>query len=175
MKQNKGDNMMSKGFNIKLLFFVMLIFCQSSFAQENNTTEKLESTESTCSSEGFAFRNGALVLNIGEHQSRVFQIQNIGQGKVLLDHFSETDPGMSAGWSSSLDGGNFSLLAMNQPNFGLKCMISNPPVEWGLIDCKRVLSVCSITPKQALGSFWVSENKSFPDTQKTLKQRRIIN
>lgn len=147
------------------------IFSTPSLGQDDQSLEN----QSSCLSEGFGFVNGPVVLNTdSSHQSRVFQIQNTTDGEVILDHFSETDPGMSAGWSSTIDGGNYSIISMTQANFPLKCMVSNPPVEFGLIDCKRVLTVCAIVTKYPLGSFWVSENKSLPDTIKVLKQRRLI-
>jgi len=142
--------------------------------QNNPKSATAEENNNQCQSEGFNFSQGALVLNnSGQHQSRIFQIQNMDAGQVKLDHFTETDPGMSAGWASSIDSGMISLLAMNQPNFAIKCMINNPPVEWGLIDCRRVLQVCAITPKQSLGSFWIAENKPLAEILKTLRERRI--
>jgi hypothetical protein len=169
--------------NVLVVLLGMSIYQMGYSQDEQNTQETPPSTvsdansnsNSECQSEGVDYQQGALVLNTGSsHKSRIYQIQNIASGQLKLDHFTETDPGMSAGWASSIDPGMYSLLAMNQPNFAIKCMINNPPVEWGLIDCRRVLQVCSITPKQALGSFWVLENRPLAETLKILRERRII-
>ncbi len=155
---------------MQICFFFLGLCCIQTvvYAQDNGDND--------CNNEGFTFYNGSLILNNDRQStSRVFQIQNVGGGTVTLNREVQNDPDMNAGWSSSIDGGQYSLLAMNQNNFAFRCMINNPPIEIGLTNCQRVLRVCAISPKNALGSFWISENKSLLETLRQLKSRRIIN
>lgn len=130
-----------------------------------------EKVLSKCSAEGVAFQNNQVIFNADKPTPRIFLIQNTSGGKVLLNHM-KADPGAGAGWASSIDKGKWSALVMAQSNFSMGCMLYSPP-KFGLIDCKNVVSVCSIPTSVASSGFWVAENDSLEKIVATAQSRGI--
>lgn len=120
-----------------------------------------------CVSEGFLFQNGQLILGTSRLSPQVYMVKNNSDyEQLLISH--PTNTAMSEHWESRLDQGQWSALAMNQPNFVINCFGRKPGVA-GYVDCKGVLSVCSY-PKATMGggSHWASENQSLTDTISSL-------
>jgi|GEM_PF-6059396 len=163
-----------------VILFSLLIILSVALAQTEQTTPTETSTDELtqsqnipegCSSEGFTFQNGQLILGLGNglfNQQVYFVHNNSDYEQLLLSH--PTNTAMSAGWESRLDQGQWSALAMNQSNFVINCF-GRKPGAIGYVDCKAVLEVCSYSKAKmgGGGSYWMSENKSLSDTISSLR------
>lgn len=87
-------------------------------------------------------------------------IHNLSNMDLWVTH-PVSDPSASAGWSSHLQAGNWSALALNEKSFELSCIESRPGHEQQ-IPCAGVLAACQMspvtTPKNASMAFWAGEN-----------------
>ncbi|MDX2164991.1 MAG: hypothetical protein SFW07_06215 [Gammaproteobacteria bacterium] len=149
---------------------VVLLGVLSFSACAQDATPPKETLLSKCLPEGFAFQDNQIIFNSDKFASRVFLIHNISNGKVMINHI-KANPGASAGWASALDKGNWSALMMGQANFSMGCMIYSPP-KFGLIDCKKVISVCAM-PSTLSSSGWLAENGTLEKITETAKSRGI--
>lgn len=92
----------------------------------------------------------------------VVMLHNLSNNDLWITHPADTDPGAQAGWSSQLNGGKWSALALDETkSFQLSCIESRPGHEQQ-IPCAGVLAVCkwiNITmPEKKSGVFWAGEN-----------------
>ena len=92
---------------------------------------------------------------------------------IVLHNLSETDlwithpvsePGASAGWSSRLQAGNWSALALQEKSFEISCIESKPGHEQQ-IPCKDVLAACgwmnvTMPSQEVSGPYWAGEDMS---------------
>lgn len=88
-------------------------------------------------------------------------IHNQSKTDLWITH-PVSDPSASAGWSSRLQGGNWSALALDKESFELTCIESKPGHEQQ-VPCTGVISACrwSMTmPAQTTGTFWAGEDMS---------------
>lgn len=87
-------------------------------------------------------------------------IHNISNNDLWITH-PVSEPSASAGWSSRLQAGNWSALALDKDNFELSCIESKPGHEQQ-VPCSGVISVCEWStvsiPKKEKGTFWAGEN-----------------
>jgi hypothetical protein len=160
---------------IFLVYFSSLICLMLNGAVFGQTSSEPPSDPNTpCSQEGFVFKNNQIYFNNDTNAAhRIFLIHNITPTPVVLNKLDNTGAMGSGGWTSRLDGNQWSALAMSQPNLNLSCESFNPPF-YRLMDCKNGLSVCTYHAKNNTGSFWIVENTSLLNVLKTLKQRNMI-
>lgn len=89
-------------------------------------------------------------------------IHNLSSTDLWITH-PVSEPSASAGWSSRLQAGNWSALALDKESFELSCIESKPGHEQQ-VPCMGVISVCRwpvvTMPKQASGTFWAGEDMS---------------
>ena len=87
-------------------------------------------------------------------------IHNLSATDLWITH-PVSEPSASAGWSSRLQAGNWSALALDKDSFELSCIESKPGHEQQ-IPCKGVISVCNWSeatmPAKSLGTYWAGEN-----------------
>jgi len=93
----------------------------------------------------------------------VFLLHNLSDMDVWITH-PVNHPSASAGWSSRLQAGKWSALALQSQNFELTCIESKPGHEQQ-VACSDVLAVChwgdmKMPDKTDNGTFWVGEDKS---------------
>ena len=92
-------------------------------------------------------------------------IHNVSNTDLWITH-PVSEPSASAGWSSRLQAGNWSALALDKEAFELSCIESKPGHEQQ-IPCNGVISVCSWSemtmPKQAISTYWAGENMILPN------------
>ena len=87
-------------------------------------------------------------------------IHNLSSVDLWITH-PVSEPNASAGWSSRLQGGNWSALALDKKSFELSCIESRPGHEQQ-VPCAGLLAICQWTkmtpPKSASGTFWAGED-----------------
>ncbi|MDP3705604.1 MAG: hypothetical protein Q8R24_06800 [Legionellaceae bacterium] len=92
----------------------------------------------------------------------IVMIHNLSSAELWITH-PVTDAGAQAGWSSRLESGKWSALALNSQTkkFKLSCIESKPGHEQQ-IPCSDVLAVCqwpnTQMPEEKTGTFWAGEN-----------------
>lgn len=90
----------------------------------------------------------------------IVMIHNLSNTDLWITH-PVSEPSASAGWSSRLQAGNWSALALDKPSFELSCIESKPGHEQQ-VPCAGVISVCrwsTVTvPATAAGTFWAGED-----------------
>lgn len=100
-------------------------------------------------------------------------IHNISSDDLWITH-PVSDPGASAGWSSRLQAGNWSALAIDKGPFELSCIESKPGHEQQ-VACSGVITICNWStikmPAQTTGTFWAGENMSLPALASHLSAR----
>ena len=88
-------------------------------------------------------------------------IHNLSNIDVWITHPMAVDPGASAGWSSRLQAGNWSALALAKGPFALSCIESRPGHEQQT-PCAGILAICQWSPvtmpKNESGTFWAGED-----------------
>ncbi|KTD22770.1 Uncharacterised protein [Legionella lansingensis] len=88
-------------------------------------------------------------------------IHNLSKSDLWITH-PVSEPSASAGWSSRLQAGHWSALALDKESFEISCIESKPGHEQQ-VPCAGVISVCrwSVTmPAQTSGTFWAGEDMS---------------
>ncbi len=100
-------------------------------------------------------------------------IHNESKTDLWLTH-PVSEPNASAGWSSRLQVGNWSALAVDKNDFELSCIESKPGHEQQ-VPCKGLISVCrihiAIMPKGTQGTFWAGEDMSLTNLLPYLANR----
>ncbi len=104
---------------------------------------------------------GDAVTLQAKKNSLVF-IHNLASNDLWITH-PVKNPGASAGWTSRLQGGNWSALSLHKGPFILNCIESRPGHEQQ-IPCQDAIAVCKWKkvkfPSSAQGTFWAAEDMS---------------
>jgi len=99
-------------------------------------------------------------LRIPAGKLRVLMIHNLSAFDIWITH-PASEENFDPGWSSRLQGNQWSALALDKNKTTLSCIESKPGHEQQ-VACEHVLAVCewSITsrPKHSHGIFWAGEN-----------------
>ncbi|MFA5960535.1 MAG: hypothetical protein WC785_08455 [Tatlockia sp.] len=90
----------------------------------------------------------------------LMMIHNLSSSDLWITH-PVSEPSASAGWSSRIQAGRWSALALDQDKFELSCIESKPGHEQQ-VPCSGVIAVCSWSnvtlPAQASNTYWAGEN-----------------
>ncbi len=99
-------------------------------------------------------------LNLSAKKRALVMIHNLSSIDLWVTH-PVTEASANAGWSSRLDAGNWTALALDDASFELSCIESRPGHEQQ-VPCAGLLSVCQFSPVKATkaesGTFWAGEN-----------------
>lgn len=89
-------------------------------------------------------------------------IHNLSDNDLWITH-PVTNPGASAGWTSRIQAGHWSALAVDKPPFELNCIESKPGHEQQ-VPCEGVIAVCQWqlvkAPIGSQGTYWAAEDMS---------------
>lgn len=129
------------------------------------------------------FPNGCTAVPVKEHsvilsadKPTVVMMHNISNTDIWISH-PVSEPGASAGWSSRLQPGNWSALALNDKSFEIACIESKPGHEQQ-VPCASVLSICHFlgvkTTEQATSTFWIGENTELNSLNAQIGQRGFV-
>lgn len=101
-------------------------------------------------------------VTLKSKKSKLVFIHNLSNTDIWITH-PVTNPSASAGWTTRLQAGNWSALALDKPLFVLSCIESRPGHEQQ-VPCEGVIAVCQWNkvklPENAQGTFWAAEDKS---------------
>lgn len=101
-------------------------------------------------------------VTLKSKNSKLFFIHNITNSDLWITH-PVTNPGASAGWTTRLQAGNWSALAMDKPPFEISCIESRPGHEQQ-VPCEGAIAVCQWKgvkiPAGSEGTFWAGEDMS---------------
>ena len=101
----------------------------------------------------------ALVL-IPAGDPRIIMVHNLSNMDLWITH-PVSDPNSSAGWSSRLQAGNWSALALDKQAFELSCIESKPGHEQQ-VPCASVVGICqwptTERPAKPSGIYWAGED-----------------
>lgn len=100
------------------------------------------------------------LLKLSTDKPSVVMIHNLSSLDLWITH-PVSEPSASAGWSSRLQAGNWSALALSDKYFDLSCIESRPGHEQQ-VPCTGLLAACqwlNVTmPKKETGTFWAGED-----------------
>jgi hypothetical protein len=108
--------------------------------------------------------------NTNEPQISIYIFYNKSKKTIILNRKQKKDPGASAGWASELNPGRSSALLINK-DFPLQCQTNLNTYQ--TTPCERALNIRHLIKKfdgpidRQLSSYWLSENKSPAETEKT--------
>lgn len=158
---------------MKNLKYVLILFCAlcSSMALANK--QATLSYPPNCKPVAFHFEGKQVVLKgpVAPTKQIVYLFNNSGTASYFLNQATGKEGSASAGWTSKIDPGQWSAIVVARNNFKWACQ-DLVPGKTNEITCKSVLHVCQFQGKPNLlnsGDYWLSENKSLPDTIKALK------
>lgn len=138
---------------MRILFILFFFFYFDAAIAESHSTEVFPSA---C--KAFALKGEAIHIPAGN--LRVFMIHNLSAFDVWITHPS-SEENFDSGWSSRLQGNQWSALALDKKNLTLNCIESRPGHEQQ-VSCEQTLAVCEwpITsrPEHTHGVFWAGEN-----------------
>ncbi|KTD33960.1 hypothetical protein Lmor_1942 [Legionella moravica] len=101
-------------------------------------------------------------VTLKSKSSKLVFIHNLTSADLWITH-PVTNPGASAGWTTRLQAGNWSALAVDKPPFELNCIESRPGHEQQ-VPCEGAIAVCQWKgvkiPSGSEGTFWVGEDMS---------------
>lgn len=98
-------------------------------------------------------------VKLSAKKSVLIMIHNLSKNDLWITH-PVSEPGASAGWSSRLQAGNWSALALDKNAFELSCIESKPGHEQQ-VPCTGAISVCEWAvkmPAQSNGTYWAAED-----------------
>ncbi len=102
------------------------------------------------------------IVTVQTKKNSLAFIHNLSSADLWITHPVE-DAGASAGWTSRVQSGNWSALALEKGSFVLNCIESRPGHEQQ-IPCEGAVAVCTWKrvkfPSNAQGNFWASEDMS---------------
>lgn len=102
-------------------------------------------------------------------------VHNLSNSEIWVTH-PVTDPSASAGWSSKLQGGNWSALTLQSDTFELSCIESKPGHEQQ-VPCAGLLAVCQwsgIKMPTGDGTYWAGEDLSLTALKEHLSGRGFV-
>ncbi|WP_454781608.1 hypothetical protein [Legionella sp. WA2022007384] len=119
---------------------------------------------------------GESVTLQAKRSSLVF-IHNLTSADLWITH-PVTEPSASAGWTTRLQGGNWSALALNKGPFALNCIESKPGHEQQ-VPCEGLIAVCKWigvkTPANGQDStFWAAEDMSLSALKAAVGARGFV-
>ncbi|MDF1683798.1 MAG: hypothetical protein P1U36_03985 [Legionellaceae bacterium] len=139
-----------------LLRFILLILASAYVNTALATAHATEVFPAACK----AFTIQGENLTIPADNPRVLMIHNLSAFDVWITH-PASDADFDAGWSSRLQGNQWSALALDKTKIKLNCVESKPGHEQQ-VSCGQALAACEwpITsrPKHTHGIFWAGEN-----------------
>jgi hypothetical protein len=101
-------------------------------------------------------------VTLKSKKSKLVFIHNLSNTDLWITH-PVAEPSASAGWTSRLQAGNWSALAVDKPPFVLNCIESRPGHEQQ-VPCEGAIAVCQWPnvkiPGNEQGTFWAAEDKS---------------
>lgn len=101
-------------------------------------------------------------VTLKSKKNKLVFIHNLTSSDLWITH-PVTEPSASAGWTSRLQPGNWSALAVEKPPFILNCIESRPGHEQQ-VPCEGAIAVCQWrgvkVPGIEQGTFWAGEDKS---------------
>ena len=99
-------------------------------------------------------------LNLSAKKRALVMIHNLSSLDLWVTH-PVSEASASAGWSTRIQAGNWTALALDQASFELSCIESRPGHEQQ-VECAGLLSVCQYpavkAPKADAGTFWAGED-----------------
>ncbi len=102
------------------------------------------------------------VVKLSAKKPALVMIHNLSAVDLWITH-PGSDAGVSAGWSSRLQGGHWSALALDKKSFELSCIESRPGHEQQ-VPCAGLLAACQWSKvkmaKSDTGTFWAGEDMS---------------
>ena len=103
-------------------------------------------------------------------------IHNLSTIDLWITH-PVTEASANAGWSSRLQGGNWSALALDKESFELSCIESRPGHEQQ-VPCAGLLAACQYSPvkmpKAEAGTFWAGEDMALSALKAHVGSRGIV-
>jgi hypothetical protein len=134
-----------------------------------------------CVSKDYEYKDNNLILEINPTEQTLYLFHNISDTDYWVNHPVTKDPGVSAGWASILNAGQWSALAIyqnsNSENFAISCETMGKDGALTYHNCQDVLRTCIVEKAEFKtgdkGSYWVAENKSLNDLVKEIKSRGI--
>lgn len=99
-------------------------------------------------------------VKLSAEKPLIVMIHNLSKVDLWITH-PVSESNANAGWSSRLQGGNWSALALDKKSFELSCIESRPGHEQQ-VPCAGLLAACEwvpvTTPKTESGTFWAGED-----------------
>ncbi len=100
------------------------------------------------------------LIKLSTDKPSLVMIHNLSNLDLWITH-PVSEPGANAGWSSRLQAGNWSALALSDKTFDLSCIESRPGHEQQ-VPCVGLLAACTWSnvtmPKKESGTFWAGED-----------------
>lgn len=135
---------------MKAVLFIFFLGLAGGAYADNNTLP------STCK----PIRIKEASVNLSAKKPLLVMLHNVSSADLWITH-PVSDPSASAGWSSRLQAGNWSALALDKEAFELSCIESKPGHEQQ-VPCSGVIAVCKwstvVIPEKEKGTFWAGEN-----------------
>lgn len=102
------------------------------------------------------------LIKLTTEKPSVVMIHNLSTIELWITH-PVAEPSANAGWSTRLQAGHWSALALDQKAFDLSCIESRPGHEQQ-VPCAGLLAACQFpsvaAPKAESGTFWAGEDLS---------------
>ena len=116
------------------------------------------------------------LVKLSTDKPALIMIHNLSNLDLWVTH-PVTEPNSSAGWSSRLQAGNWSALALDKKSFELSCIESRPGHEQQ-VPCAGLLAACqwsTVTmPKKESGTFWAGEDMELSALTAHVDSRGIV-
>lgn len=124
----------------------------------------------------FEFSGKNVELQVKPNPHLVFLFHNISDKKIILNPVLNS-PGASAGYTSTIDGGNWSALNLGH-DLTFHCAIHDDE-RIRYISCNQVLQIYHYPavqfPTKNQGDFWIGENKSREQIDVLVKNHQLKN
>jgi len=115
-------------------------------------------------------------VTLKSKKSKLVFIHNLSSTDLWITH-PVANPSASAGWTSRLQAGNWSALAVDKPPFVLNCIESRPGHEQQ-IPCQGAIAVCQWpgvkVPGTEQGTFWAAEDKPLNELTAAIGARGFV-
>lgn len=115
-------------------------------------------------------------VNLKTKHAKTMFIHNISSSDLWLTH-PVTGEGANAGWTSRIQAGNWSALAVDKPSFILGCIESKPGHEQE-VPCEGAIQACqwrqANPPKGEKGTFWAAEDQPLAVLTAALESRGFV-
>jgi len=115
-------------------------------------------------------------VTIKAKNSKLVFIHNLATTDLWITH-PVTNPSASGGWTSRLQAGNWSALAVDKGPFALNCIESRPGHEQQ-IPCEGAIAVCQWKgvkmPAKNQSTFWAGEDMSLSALTAAIGSRGFV-